>query len=80
MITIKPGIRILSGIRFATSEMAKLDSTRTKAVANPIPKPLMAEVVTPSVGHIPSRSTKVGFSLKNPLVKVCQLFISLFFH
>ena len=35
----------------------------TKQVASPIPKPLIAEEVTPKVGHIPSSNTKMGFSL-----------------
>jgi hypothetical protein len=35
-----------------------------------MPAPLMAEVVTANVGHIPSINTNVGFSLKIPLSKV----------
>ena len=38
-------------------------------VVSPIPIPLMADVVIASVGHIPSISTKVGFSLMIPLYK-----------
>ena len=40
----------------------------TAIVAIPIPIPLIADEVTPNVGHIPKISTKVGFSLRIPLV------------
>ncbi len=43
-----------------------MENTKTSVVDKPMPKPLMAEVVTASVGHIPKRSTKVGFSLIIP--------------
>ena len=36
-------------------------------VARPMPMPFFAEVVTASVGHIPSIMTKVGFSFMIPL-------------
>ena len=39
------------------------------AVVSPIPSPFIAEVVTASVGHIPSISTKVGFPLIIPLYR-----------
>ena len=77
MMTMKDGIRILSGMILVTNEMTKLDITKTKAVANPIPIPLMAEVVTPKVGHIPSSKAKVGFSRNMPLVNTFKLFIFL---
>ena len=70
MMTIKAGMRTLSGIRLATREMTKLDITRTNVVASPIPMPLKAEVVTPNVGHIPKRRENVGFSRNSPLVSV----------
>jgi len=79
MMTIKEGIRILSGMILVTSEITRLDITSTNAVASPIPMPLMAEVVTPKVGHIPNKSAKVGFSLNMPLVKTFKLFIELEF-
>jgi hypothetical protein len=44
-----------------------LDAIRTIVVVNPIPKPLMEDVVTAKVGHIPNIKIKVGFSLKIPL-------------
>ena len=75
IITINEGIRILSGMLLATNEITRLDITSTNAVASPIPIPLMADVVTPSVGHIPNKSTKVGFSLNNPRVKFDKLLI-----
>jgi hypothetical protein len=75
MITIKAGMRILSGIILATNEMTRLDITRTKAVANPIPIPFIAEVVTPNVGHIPSNKENVGFSRNMPLVNTLKWFI-----
>ena len=79
MMTIKEGIRILSGMILVTSEITRLDITSTNAVASPIPMPLIAEVVTPKVGHIPNKSAKVGFSLNMPLVKTFKLFIELEF-
>ena len=48
-------------------EMMKFDIIRTAQVDNPIPRPFIAEVVTASVGHIPSIKTKVGFSFITPL-------------
>ena len=58
---------------FMTLELNK--STNTAMVANPIPRPLMAEDVVPKVGHIPKRSTNVGFSLTIPFIKILKLFI-----
>ena len=58
IITINAGIRTLSGIMFLTAETTRFDMIRTKVVAKPIPRPLMAEEVTPKVGHIPRRRTK----------------------
>ncbi len=43
------------------------DMIRTAVVVSPIPTPLIAEVVTARVGHIPSIKTNVGFSLITPL-------------
>jgi len=71
MITMKVGIRTLSGIIFRTMDTTIFDMTNTNVVAKPIPRPLMAEVVTPSVGHKPSNKMNTGFSLINPLVKFC---------
>ena len=46
-------------------------------VANPMERPLVAEVVVASVGHIPNRRTKMGFSLIRPLVKIFILFMAI---
>ena len=46
------------------------DSTSTKVVAKPIDMPLMALVVVAKVGQQPNSSTRMGFSLTRPLVKV----------
>ena len=62
------GMRTLSGIYGAISEIAILESTSTNKVASPILIPLMADVVVASVGHIPRRRTNVGFSLIRPFV------------
>lgn len=67
--TINAGIRTLSGIKFLRREIIKLDAARITVVVSPIPIPLVADVVIASVGHIPSISTKVGFSLMIPLYK-----------
>lgn len=69
IITIKLGIRTFSGIIPLTNETTMFDITKTNAVASPIPSPLIAEDVTPKVGHIPSNNTKTGFSFRNPFEK-----------
>jgi hypothetical protein len=61
-------MRTLLGIRFLMSEIAIFERMSTAMVATPIPMPLMAVEVTPSVGHIPKMSANVGFSLRIPLV------------
>ena len=55
------------GITFLSSEMIRLLMVSTTAVVRPMPSPFMADVVTARVGHIPSISTNVGFSLIIPL-------------
>ncbi|MEF9437965.1 MAG: hypothetical protein L0922_04185, partial [Candidatus Mariimomonas ferrooxydans] len=52
------------------------DINSTKVVASPIPRPLNADVVTPSVGHSPRSNTKTAFSLKKPLLKLFHWLIS----
>ena len=42
-------------------EISILDSTSTTVVESPIPIPLIAEVVTASVGHIPSIRQRLDF-------------------
>ena len=73
--TMKAGMRTLSGMKFLMSEMTMFDKISTAIVATPMPNPLAALVVVPSVGHMPSTSTKVGFSLTIPLRISCSLFI-----
>ena len=67
IITINAGILTLSGMIFRSREIIALLSASTTIVVSPMPSPFMAEVVTASVGHMPSISTSVGFSLKIPL-------------
>ena len=69
------GIRTMSGIRFLMAEMATLEHTSTNIVASPMPMPLMADEVVPSVGHMPNKSTKVGFSRTIPFISTFMLFI-----
>ena len=82
-ITINAGIRTRFGMMCRSSDMIALLSTSTAVVVSPMPSPFMADVVTASVGHIPSVRTKVGFSftspLKNTSMELCftSLFISL---
>lgn len=60
----------MSGTTFLMSDITKLLHISTNIVASPIDMPLMPDVVVASVGHIPRRSTKVGFSFIMPLVIV----------
>jgi hypothetical protein len=69
MMTINAGIRTLSGMKFFTNEITRLDITNTKAVAAPIPNPFIAEEVTPKVGHNPNKITNTGFSFMIPFRK-----------
>jgi hypothetical protein len=52
----------------AIAEITIFERMRTNVVASPILIPLIAEVVVANVGHIPRRSTNVGFSFMRPLV------------
>ena len=52
----------------ATAEITMLERVSTTSVAKPIPIPFSADVVVPSVGHIPSTSTKVGMSFIIPFL------------
>ena len=54
-----------------------LEQISTNVVANPIDIPFKAEEVVPNVGHIPKRSTNVGFSLMIPFINTLKLFIVL---
>ena len=78
MTTTKTGMRTLSGVRFFISDITMLEQMSTNIVARPIDKPLMADVVVASVGHMPRRSTNVGFSFTMPLVSILMYCIILF--
>ncbi len=58
----------MPGMSFLSMETIRLERTRTKVVANPIPKPFSAMVVTASVGQRPKTKRKGGSSCQNPLV------------
>jgi hypothetical protein len=64
-------------MRLLMQEMMRLEKMSTAIVARPIDIPLMALEVVPSVGHIPRRSTKVGFSLRMPFQRILKYFIFL---
>lgn len=70
MTTMKAGIRTASGMRRFKREIITFEQMRTKVVASPMLSPLIADVVVAKVGHMPRRSTKVGFSVMIPLVIV----------
>lgn len=57
----------MSGVIFFMQDMMMFEKMRTTIVASPIIMPFMALVVVARVGHIPSISTKVGFSFMMPL-------------
>src|SRR6218665_1845131 len=61
-------MRTFLGIRLRTSEMMTLDKKSTKITAMPIPKPLLADLVTASNGHSPRTSLNGGISLHRPLL------------
>ena len=61
MITMKQGIRTLSGITLRSSEIITLLQISTKVTAKPIPRLLNAVVVTAKVGQVPKTNLKVGF-------------------
>jgi|GEM_PF-2227003 len=50
-------------------------SSGTNVAAAPIPIPLIASVVTASVGHVPRTSLRTGFSLRRPLVTIESLLV-----
>ncbi len=57
--------------------MAMLLRISTNIVARPICKPFRADVVVASVGHMPSSSTNVGFSLRSPFVMIDKLLFAM---
>ncbi len=52
------GILTPSGIALRSNEIIRFDNASTTVEESPIPIPLIADVVTASVGHIPSVSTR----------------------
>jgi hypothetical protein len=66
-------------MRFLSRAITMFEQMSTNVVANPIDIPLSADEVVPSVGHIPRRRTKVGFSLTRPLRNTFQLFMRIYF-
>ena len=54
MLGMCPGIRTRSGMTFLNAEMIMLENINTAVVESPIPAPLIADVVTANVGHIPN--------------------------
>ena len=68
MMVMYAGIRTLSGIILRHAEITKLEQIRTTVAAAPIPKALIALVLTAKVGQVPSTKRKTGFSFKIPFV------------
>ena len=68
-ITIYDGILTESGITFLSEDIIAFERARTTVVESPIPIPFNIDVVTASVGHIPSIRTTVGFSVIIPFFK-----------
>ena len=69
MITMNAGMRTWSGMNLRSIEIAALEPISTNVAAAPMPRPFSAQVVTASVGHVPSTSRKVGFSVITPFRK-----------
>ena len=67
MTTMKQGMRTLSGIKFLSSEITKLEPISTKDAAAPMPTAFMTLVVVAMVGQVPRTRRKVGFSVIMPL-------------
>ena len=63
------GLQYLQTLAFILV-IASLVQMSTAIVARPIDNPLRALVVVASVGHMPRRSTNVGFSLTIPLFNI----------
>src|SRR6056297_3265451 len=77
MMIIKLAILTWSGMTFLSADIAKPEAMRTKVVARPIDRPLIKEVVTARVGHIPRTWTNTGFSFQMPLTKSFSIIIHL---
>ena len=65
---MKQEMRTCFGITWRNVDTRKLDPTSTKNVAIPIATALIAELVTASIGHIPSTCTNTGLSRQIPLM------------
>ena len=52
---------------FRSAEIAMLERIRTTVAAMPMPNAAVTDVEMASVGHVPSTSTRTGFSLMRPL-------------
>ena len=73
-MVINAGILTRSGITFRKREITTFEPKRTTVAAIPMPKPLIAEVVTANVGQVPNIRRRTGFSLINPLLKIVDAF------
>ena len=78
IIIMNIGILKLAGMIFLKDDINKLESTKTKVAAIPIPMPLYADVVTASVGQRPIARTRIKLFLTIPSIRV--RFISLSFE
>ena len=74
----KAGIRTSSGTNFLKIDITVFDPIRTNVAASPIPIPFIAAVVTAIVGHMPSTSLNVGFSVNTPFKNTLDIFVLLF--
>ena len=66
---IKLGMRTSRGMIFLSDEMSVLEQTSTNNTARPIVMQFATLVETASVGHIPSKRRKTGFSFQRPPMK-----------
>ena len=69
------GILTPSGIASRSNEIIRFDNASTTVEESPIPIPLIADVVTASVGHIPSVSTRGRILFNNTIIKSFYTFI-----
>ena len=53
----------MSGTTLRNMEIATLEHISTPIVASPMLMPFIAELVVPSVGHIPNNRTNIGLFL-----------------
>jgi len=67
MMMMYSEMRTCLGIHFLKAATRKLEPMSTNRVAPPITRALMAELVTASIGHMPSTWTNTGLSRQIPL-------------